>query len=161
VCYHLTAMPIKVVVTNRKAYHEYHVIQTVEAGIALTGSEIKSVRAGKVSMGDAYIKPESKQMWLYNAHIARYDSASYMGHDPIRPRKLLLHRKEIAEFTSQSVQKGFTLIPLRLYIKGSYAKLEIALARGKKLYDKREAITTRETRRKLDRVVKTRNIKVK
>jgi SsrA-binding protein len=154
-------MPIKVVVTNRKAYHEYHIIQTVEAGIALTGSEIKSVRAGKVSMGDAYIKPESKQMWLYNAHIARYDSASYMGHDPLRPRKLLLHRKEIAELTSQSVQKGFTLIPLRLYIKDSYAKLEIALARGKKLYDKREAITTRETKRQLDRVVKTRNIKGK
>lgn len=154
-------MPIKVIVTNRKAYHEYHIIQTVEAGIALTGSEIKSVRAAKISLGDAYVKSENSQMWLYNAHIARYDAASYMGHDPIRPRKLLLHRKEIASFTSQSVQKGFTLIPLRLYIKDSYAKLEIALARGKRLYDKREAIATRETQRKLQRVVKTRNIKGK
>jgi SsrA-binding protein len=152
-------MPIKVIVTNRKAYHEYHIIQTVEAGIVLTGSEIKSVRAVRVSLGDAYVKSENKQMWLYNAHIARYDAASYLGHDPLRPRKLLLHRKEIASLTSQTVQKGFTLIPLRLYIKDSYAKLEIALARGKKLYDKREAITTRETQRKLERVVKTRNIK--
>lgn len=154
-------MPIKVIVTNRKAYHEYHIIQTVEAGIALTGSEIKSVRAARVSMGDAYVKSENRQMWLYNAHIARYDAASYMGHDPVRPRKLLLHRKEIANLTSQIVQKGFTLIPLRLYIKDSYAKLEIALARGKKLYDKRETIATRETERKIQRVAKTRSIKVR
>jgi SsrA-binding protein len=114
------------------------------------------VRAGKVSLGDAYVKSEGKQMWLYNAHIARYDAASYMGHDPVRPRRLLLHRKEIMNFTSQSVQKGFTLIPLRLYIKDSYAKLEIALARGKRQFDKREAIAERESKRKLDRVIKTR-----
>ena len=149
-------MPVKVVVTNRKAFHEYNIIETVEAGIALTGSEIKSVRAGKVSLGDAYVKSEGKQMWLYNAHIARYDAAIYMGHDPVRPRRLLLHRKEIMNFTSQSVQKGFTLIPLRLYIKDSYAKLEIALARGKRQFDKREAIAERESKRKLDRVIKTR-----
>jgi len=149
-------MPVKVIVTNRKAFHEYNIIETVEAGIALTGSEIKSVRAGKVSLGDAYVKSEGKQMWLYNAHIARYDAASYMGHDPVRPRRLLLHRKEIMNFTSQSVQKGFTLIPLRLYIKDSYAKLEIALARGKRQFDKREAIAERESKRKLDRVIKTR-----
>lgn len=152
-------MAIKVVATNRKAYHEYHIMQTVEAGIALTGSEIKSIRAGKISMGDAYVKPEAGELLLLNMHIARYDAASYMGHDPVRPRKLLLHRKEIRELTSQTVQKGFTLVPLRVYIKDSYAKLEIALARGKKLYDKREAITNKETRRKLERVVKTRSIK--
>jgi len=158
-CYHLTAkMAIKVVATNRKAYHEYHILQSVEAGIALTGSEIKSIRGGKISMGDAYVKPEQGELWLLNMHIARYDSASYMGHDPVRPRKLLLHRKEIRELTSQTAQKGFTLIPLRVYIKDSYAKLEIALARGKKLYDKREAITTKETRRNLERVVKTKSI---
>jgi SsrA-binding protein len=149
-------MPIKVVVTNRKAFHEYNIIEIVEAGIALTGSEIKSVRAGKVSLGDAYVKSESKQMWLYNAHVARYDAASYMGHDPVRPRRLLLHRKEIMNFTSQSVQKGFTLIPLRLYIKDSYAKLEIALAKGKRQFDKREVIAERESKRRLDRVIKTR-----
>ena len=149
-------MPIQVVVTNRKAYHDYHIIETVEAGIALTGSEIKSVRAARVSLGDAYIKPENKQMWLYNAHIARYDAASYLGHDPVRPRKLLLHRKEIAHLTAQTVQKGFTLIPLRLYIKDSYAKLEIAVARGKRQFDKRETIAERESKRRLDRVIKTR-----
>jgi len=151
-------MAIKVVATNRKAYHEYHILQSVEAGIALTGSEIKSIRGGKISMGDAYVKPEQGELWLLNMHIARYDSASYMRHDPVRPRKLLLHRKEIRELTSQTAQKGFTLIPLRVYIKDSYAKLEIALARGKKLYDKREAITTKETRRNLERVVKTKSI---
>jgi len=149
-------MPVKVVVTNRKAFHEYNIIETVEAGIALTGSEIKSVRAGRVSLGDAYVKSEDKQMWLYNAHVARYDAASYMGHDPVRPRRLLLHRKEIMNFTSQSVQKGFTLIPLRLYIKDSYAKLEIALAKGKRQFDKREVIAERESKRRLDRVIKTR-----
>ena len=149
-------MPVKVVVTNRKAFHEYNIIETVEAGIALTGSEIKSVRAGRVSLGDAYVKSEGKQMWLYNAHVARYDAASYMGHDPVRPRRLLLHRKEIMNFTSQSVQKGFTLIPLRLYIKDSYAKLEIALAKGKRQFDKREVIAERESKRRLDRVIKTR-----
>jgi len=149
-------MAIKVIATNRKAYHEYHIVQSVEAGIALTGSEIKSVREGKISLGDAYVRPENGELWLMNTHIARYDSASYMGHDPVRPRKLLLHRKEIRELTEQTVQKGFTLIPLRVYIKDSYAKLEIAVARGKKLYDKRETIATRETRRRLDRVIKTR-----
>jgi SsrA-binding protein len=149
-------MAIKVIATNRKAYHEYHILQTVEAGIALTGSEIKSIRAGNISMGDAYVKPEAGELLLLNMHIARYEAASYLGHDPVRPRKLLLHRKQIRELTSQTVQKGFTLIPLRVYIKDSYAKLEIALARGKKLYDKREAITTRESKRRLDRVMKTR-----
>jgi SsrA-binding protein len=152
-------MPIKVVATNRKAYHEYHINETVEAGIALTGSEIKSVRDGKISMAEAYVKPENSELWLLNAHIARYDSASYMGHDPIRPRKLLLHHKEISNLISQTKQKGFTLVPMRVYIKDSLAKLEIAVARGKKLYDKRESITERETRRKLDRVVKTKSIK--
>jgi SsrA-binding protein len=150
-------MPIKIVATNRKAYHEYHVMQTVEAGIVLTGSEIKSLRAGKISMGESYVRPERGELWLLNAHIARYDSASYMGHDPIRPRKLLLHRKQIADLMNQTVQKGFTLIPLRVYIKDNLAKLEIATARGKKLYDKRQSISERENDRNLDRVMKTRN----
>jgi SsrA-binding protein len=149
-------MNIKTIATNRKAHHEYHIMETIEAGIVLTGSEIKSIRAGNVSMGDAYVRSEQGGLWLFNAHIARYDAASYMGHDPIRQRKLLLHKKQIRELTSQTKEKGFTLVPLRLYIKDSYAKLEIALAKGKKLYDKREAITKRETQRNLDRMVKTR-----
>jgi len=149
-------MGIKTVVTNRKARHNYHILDTVEAGIVLTGSEIKSIRAGRVSLGDAYVRPEGGELWLLNAHIALYEASSYLGHEPTRPRKLLLHHKEIAELTSTVAEKGFTLVPLRLYIKDSLAKLEVALARGKKLYDKRETILRRETERALQRAVKTR-----
>lgn len=151
-------MDIKTIATNRKARHEYNIMESVEAGIVLTGSEIKSIRAGNVSLGDAYVRPDQGGLWLFNAHVARYDAASYQGHDPVRPRKLLLHKKQIRELVSNVKEKGFTLIPLRLYIKDSYAKLEIALAKGKKLYDKRESINQRETQRKLDRVIKTRRI---
>ena len=149
-------MAIKTVATNRKAYHNYHIGEGIEAGIVLTGSEIKSVRAGRVSLGDAYVKPDRGELWLMNAHIARYDASSYMGHEPIRPRKLLAHRKEINNLTSQVAEKGLTLVPTRLYIKGSIAKVEIALARGKKLYDKREAISRREVERELARATKSR-----
>jgi len=150
-------MSIKVIATNRKAYHNYHIGETIEAGLALTGSEIKSVREGRVTLGDAYVKPERGELWLYNVHIARYDAASYMGHDPVRPRKLLLHRKEIQQLTSRAAERGFTLVPTRMYIKdGSYAKLEIAYARGKRQFDKREAIAERESKRRLDRVMKSR-----
>jgi SsrA-binding protein len=152
-------MAIKVVASNRKAYHEYHILESVEAGLVLTGSEIKSIRGGRINLGDAYVKAEKGELWLFNVHIARYDSASYMGHEPTRPRKLLLHRKEIIEVTAKAKEKGFTLIPLRLYIKDSYAKLEIAMAKGKKQYDKREVIADRENSRNLDRVMKTRNLR--
>ena len=152
-------MAIQVVATNRKAQHDYHIIETMEAGMVLTGSEIKSVRLGRITLGDAYVKSEMGNMWLLNVHIARYDAASYMGHEPTRARKLLLHRKQIRDITAKIKEKGYTLIPLRLYIKDSYAKLEIALAKGKKMYDKREAISDRENKRHLDRVIKTRAIK--
>jgi SsrA-binding protein len=148
-------MAIKTVATNRKARHNYHIMDSVEAGLVLTGSEIKSIRAGRVSLGDAYVRPEDGELWLLNAHIARYRDATYLGHEPTRPRKLLLHRKEIAELASTVAEKGFTLVPLRMYIKDSIAKLEVALARGKKLYDKREAIQRRETERALERTLKT------
>ena len=147
-------MVIKTVVTNRKAYHNYHLQESIEAGIALTGTEIKSIRAGRVSLGDAYVKPESGELWLLNAHIARYEAGSYLSHTPTRPRKLLLHRKEIDNLASQVLEKGFTLVPLKLYIKDSVAKVEIALAKGKKLYDKRESIARRETEREIDRAIK-------
>ncbi len=147
-------MTIKTVATNRKAYHNYHVEESIEAGIALTGTEIKSIRAGKVSLGDAYVKPEGGELWLLNAHIARYEAGSYLSHVPTRPRKLLLHRKQIDILASKVQERGFTLLPLRLYIKDSIAKVEVALARGKKLHDKREAITRREAQREIDRVVK-------
>ncbi len=149
-------MAIKTIATNRKAYHNYHIEDSVEAGIVLTGTEIKSIRAGRVSLGDAYVKPEGGELWLLNAHIARYDAGSYQSHTPTRPRKLLLHRKQINELSSKVLERGFTLLPLRLYIKGSIAKVEIALARGKKLHDKREAIARREVEREIGRAMKRR-----
>ena len=147
-------MAIKTVATNRKAYHNYHIGDSVEAGIVLTGSEIKSIRAGRVSLGDAYVRPEAGELWLLNAHIARYEPGSYLSHEPKRPRKLLLHGKQIDTLTSKVLEKGFTLVPLKLYIKDNIAKVEIALAKGKKLYDKRETIIRRETEREMGRAVK-------
>lgn len=121
----------------------------------LTGTEIKSIRAGRVSLGDAYVRPEGKELWLLNVHIARYEAGSYYSsHEPLRPRKLLLHRKEISALASKIAEKGFTLIPTRLYLKDSLAKVELALARGKRLYDKRESIARREVAREMGRVMK-------
>ena len=147
-------MVIKTVATNRKAYHNYLIQDSVEAGIVLTGTEIKSIRAGRVSLGDAYVKPEAGELWLLNAHIARYEAGSYLSHEPTRPRKLLLHHKQIDNLTSKVSEKGLTLVPLKLYIKGSIAKVEVALAKGKKLYDKRESIVRRETEREIGRALK-------
>ena len=147
-------MAIKTVATNRKAYHNYYIGDSVEAGIALTGTEIKSIRNGRVSLGDAYVRPEAGELWLLNAHIARYEAGSYMSHEPKRPRKLLLHRKQINNLASQVLEKNLTLVPLKIYIKDSLAKVEVALAKGKKLYDKREAITRREVEREIGRITK-------
>src|SRR4030042_521605 len=149
-------MAIKNIATNKKAYHNYFIGDSLEAGIALTGSEIKSVRQGRVSLVDAYVRPERGELWLYNAHIARYEASSYMSHEPTRPRKLLLHKKEIRNLTGKIAEKGLTLGATRMYIKGSIAKGAIALAKGKKLYDKREAISRREVDRELARTMKTR-----
>lgn len=147
-------MAIKTIATNRKAYHNYHIGETVEAGIMLTGTEIKSVRASRVSLGDAYVRPEAGELWLLNAHIARYESASYMSHEPKRRRKLLLHRKQIDNLSSKVLERGLTLVPTRVYIKDGLAKVELALAKGKKLYDKREAIARRDSDRDLRRATK-------
>ena len=145
-----------VITVNRKAYHNYHIQESIEAGIVLKGSEIKSIRAGKVNLSDAYARPENGELWLYNSHIAPYDAASYNTHEPLRPRKLLLHRKEIDILTSKVVQKGLTLIPLKLYIKHGMAKLELGVAKGKKVYDKREAIARRDADREIERALKHR-----
>jgi SsrA-binding protein len=147
-------MAIKTVATNRKAYHNYHIGDSVEAGIALTGTEIKSIREGRISLGDAYVRPEAGELWLLNAHIARYEAGSYLSHEPTRPRKLLLHRKQIDSLASQVAEKGLTLVPVKLYLKDSLAKVALALAKGKKLYDKRETIARREVERELGRVTK-------
>ena len=149
-------MVIKVITTNRKAYHNYLVQDSLEAGIALTGTEIKSIRDGRVNLVDAYIRPEKGELWLLNAHIARYEAGSYMSHEPMRDRKLLLHRKEINNLTAKAAEKGLTVVPLKLYLKGGIAKVDIALAKGKKLYDKRDAIIRHETDREMGRAVKSR-----
>ena len=147
-------MAIKTVATNRKAYHNYHLSDSVEAGIVLTGTEIKSIRAGRVNLGDAYVRPKARELWLVNAHIARYEAGSYLSHEPTRPRKLLLHRKQIDSLTSKVLEKGLTLVPVRLYLKDSIVKVEVALAKGKKLYDKRETIARREIEREIGRTIK-------
>ena len=145
------------VVVNRKALHDYHIQDRYEAGIALTGSEIKSVRQGKVNLRDSFARVERGEVWLYNSHISQYEqSGTHFNHEPTRPRKLLLHRKEIDSLTGQVQAKGLTLVPLRLYFKGGRAKLELAVARGKREYDKREAIAEREAQREIERVLKSR-----
>jgi len=145
-----------IITVNRKAYHDYHIQESFEAGVVLKGSEIKSIRAGKVNLSDAYARPENGELWLYNSHIATYDAASYNTHEPVRPRKLLLHRKEINILASKVVQKGLTLVPLKLYIKHGVAKLELGVAKGKKVYDKREAIARRDAEREMERALKHR-----
>lgn len=149
-------MSVKVVATNRKARFEYFLLETFEAGIALQGSEIKSVRAGQISLAEAYIRVENLQAWLINAHIAPYEAANRFNHDPLRQRRLLLHRREIRELWDAVRQKGMTIIPVRVYLKDGRAKVEIAIAKGKKLYDKRAEITKRDTERELDRQVRSR-----
>ncbi len=149
-------MAIKVVATNRKAYHNYFIMESFEAGIALTGTEIKSVREGRISLNEAYIRPENGELYLTGAHVARYEPGSYMSHEPTRERKLLMHRKEINLLISRIQERGLTLVPIRVYLKEGKAKLEIALAKGKKLYDKREAIARRETEREMGRAIKQR-----
>jgi len=146
----------RVAVVNRQAYHDYFVDETFEAGIVLTGTEIKSIRAGKVNLRGAYARVKDGEVWLEGAHIAEYEQGTYMNHEPTRPRKLLLHRREIDRLVGRVQAKGETLIPLKLYFSGNRAKVEIGLARGKKLYDKREAIKERDTKRELARITKHR-----
>lgn len=142
---------IKVVATNRKARHDFFLQDEIEAGIELKGSEIKSVRAGQVSLREAYIQTDGKQAWLVGAHIAPYEAAGHYNHDPIRRRRLLLRKRQIARLYGQVRQGGFTIIPTRMYIKSGKAKIEIALAKGKKKYDKRQKIAERDAERKISR----------
>jgi SsrA-binding protein len=142
---------VKVVATNRKAGFEYFLFERFEAGLALKGSEIKSIRTGQISLAEAYIRVDENQAWLIEAHIAPYVQANRFNHDPKRPRRLLLHRKEIRAMWDAVRQKGVTIVPIRVYLKDGRAKLEIAIAKGKKLHDKREAIAKRDAERELDR----------
>lgn len=147
-------MAIKVVASNRKAFHDYEIHDTFEAGIVLVGSEIKSIRGGQVSLQDGFVQFEGGEAWLINVHIAQYDPASRLNHEPRRRRKLLLHRREIERLIGKVQEKGFTLVPTRLYLKDGRAKVEIGLARGKRLYDKRQAIAKRDSDRQIARALK-------
>ncbi len=147
----------KVISTNRKAHFEYFLLEHFEAGMALQGSEIKSIRAGQISLTEAYIKVDEREAWLVNAHIAPYDPASRNNHDPKRARRLLLHRKQIREMWNAVRQKGVTVIPVQVYLKEGRAKLDIAIAKGKKLYDKRSEIAKRDIEREMDRQVHSRD----
>lgn len=142
---------VKVVATNRKAGFEYFLFERFEAGLALKGSEIKSIRAGQISLSESYIRVDENQAWLVEAHIAPYTQANRYNHDPKRPRRLLLHSNEIREMWEAVRQKGVTIVPIRVYLKNGRAKLEIAIAKGKKLHDKREAIARRDAEREMDR----------
>jgi SsrA-binding protein len=147
----------KTIAVNRQARHEYFILETVEAGLALTGTEIKSIRAGRVNMRDAYARIDHGEAWLIGMHISPYEQAGgFFQHDPLRPRKLLLHRREIDSLQGELGQKGLTLVPLRLYLKRGRAKVELGLAKGKKLYDKREALAERDARRDIDRALRAR-----
>ena len=144
---------IKVVATNRKAGRDFHLEERREAGLVLMGTEIKSIRAGRVNLRDSFAMVKEGELWLMNAHIAPYDQGTYTNHEPRRPRKLLMHRREINRIAGKLQEKGFTLIPLRIYLKNNLAKVELGLARGKKQYDKRAALREKETRREIDRAV--------
>lgn len=146
----------KVVTRNRRAGHDYNLEEFYEAGLVLMGSEIKSIRAGHVSVQEAYVQEIQGELWVVNMHISEYKQAGQFGHDPLRPRKLLLHRREIDRIATDVQKKGYTIVPTRLYLSRGYAKLEIALARGKRQYDKRQAIRAREDKRRMRRALKER-----
>lgn len=145
----------KLIASNKKAYHDYFVVQKFEAGIALTGTEVKSLRAGKAQLKDSYVAIEGGEAFLFSAHISPYSHGNLENHDPERKRKLLLHRKEIDKLKGQTTEKGLTVVPLRLYFKGSKVKAEIAIVRGKKQYDKRESEKKREADRETAAAIKT------
>jgi SsrA-binding protein len=144
---------LRVVANNRKARHDYFIESTLEAGLVLTGSEIKSIRAGKISLQQAYATIEGNEAWLVGAHVAGYSHAGYADHDPTQRRKLLLHRRQIEQLRVAVQQKGLTIVPLRLYLKDGWAKLELGVARGKKQHDKRQTLREQESRRDMDRAI--------
>ncbi len=146
----------KIVASNRRARHEFFILETIEAGIALQGSEIKSIRAGQISLAEAYVRIDGNEAWLEDAHIAPYEQASINNHEPLRSRKLLLHSSEIRKLWNTVRQKGVTIIPLSVYLKNGRAKVEIAVAKGKKLYDKRAEIAKRDSQREIDRQLHSR-----
>ncbi len=147
---------IKVIATNRKARHRYHIVETVEAGLSLKGSEVKSLRAGKASLAEGFARVEGGEVWLYHVHIAAYEPAHHTGHEPLRPRKCLLHKPEIRRLAGQLERAGFTLVPLELYFRGGKVKVKLALAKGKPTRDRREEVRRREAEREIERAFRKR-----
>jgi len=152
----MTNPPIRVVTNNKKARHDYHIIDTIEAGIALKGSEVKSIREGKVNLQDAYARFKKGELWLIGMHISPYKQAAFEQPDPRRDRKLLLHKRELKRLFRKTEEKGVTIVPLKIYLKKHLVKVELGIARGKKLYDKRAAIAERDQKREMDRLKKVR-----
>ncbi len=147
----------RIIAENRKAHHDYHILETYEAGLALVGTEVKAIREGRVNLRDSFARVEDGEVFAHNIHISPYSHRGYAHHEPLRPRKLLLHRSEIRKLTGRTVEKGLTLVPLRMYFKNGRAKLSIGLARGKKDYDRRETIKRRETERETRAAIKERS----
>jgi len=146
---------MKIVSQNRKAYHDYTIEETIEAGIQLLGTEVKSLRQGKANLKDSYVIIKDSEVFILNCHISPYSHGNIMNHDPLRTRKLLLHRREIERLKGKARQKGYTLIPLKLYFKGSFVKVEVGFAKGKRKYEKRDAIRDREAKRTIERAIKS------
>jgi len=144
----------KLISKNRKAWHDYHIDETFEAGIVLTGTEVKSVRATKVNLKDSYARVEKSELFLYNMHISPYEQGNRFNHEPLRARKLLAHKGEIGRLAGKVKEKGYTLVPLKIYLKRGLVKIELGLGRGKKAYDKRQDIAERESRREMERAFK-------
>ena len=140
--------------TNRRAFHEYHILETLEIGIALTGTEIKSIRDHKVNLREAYARVERGELWLHNAHISPYEAGNRYNHDPLRARKLLAHTREIGRLAGRASETGCTLIPLRMYDRHGHVKVELAVAKGKRQYDKRDALAEKDARREIERAMK-------
>jgi SsrA-binding protein len=147
---------VKVIARNRRARHDYHIEDTFEAGLVLTGTEVKSLRAGRASLTEAFGQISGDELWLHGLHIPEYAQGTWTNHDPRRTRKLLLHRKEIDRLASQVAERGFTIVPLSLYFSGGKAKVELALARGKRTYDKRHDLARRDAAREVDRALRRR-----
>ncbi len=145
----------KTITNNRKAFHDYLIEETIEAGIVLTGTEIKSIREGQVNIRDAYAKPQNGELWLVNAHVAQYKEGNRYNHDPLRPRKLLIHKRELQMLSAAVDRKGLTLVPLKMYLKNGRAKVEIGVAKGKKIHDKRTSIIKRQSDREMEKAVKS------
>jgi SsrA-binding protein len=146
----------RVVASNRRAFHEFHILETIEAGIVLTGTEIKSIRDGKATISEAYARFDGGELWLIGSHIAPYSHGNRSNHEPTRPRKLLVHRRQLRQLREDMEQKGLTIVPLRMHLKQGRAKVDIGVARGKKLYDKRTAEADRQSRRDMDRALRER-----